>query len=81
MSRSRRKTPVVPFTNAETDKPYKQQEHRRSRRNTHQVLNESWDGDDPRLFEENYGDPWSSMKDGRTYIPKDDEWYEKALRK
>lgn len=32
MSRSRRKTPIIGMTTAESDKPFKQAEHRRERR-------------------------------------------------
>jgi hypothetical protein len=38
MSRSRRKSPFVGYTNAETDKPWKAQSARRMRRAARQAL-------------------------------------------
>lgn len=68
MSRSRKKNPITGITCAETDKPFKQKEHRRERRNTRTVLSTTADDTDARLHRSPlYGDPWSSPKDGKQY--------------
>lgn len=66
MSRSRRNSPFVGFTTAETDKPWKQQSARQVRRAAYQVLGETLDGDavpDRRVLGEPYG-----LKDGKQRI-------------
>ena len=66
MSRSRRKSPFVGYTTAETDKPWKQQSARQVRRASHQVLATTLDGDavpDRRTV----GDTWG-LKDGKQRI-------------
>lgn len=74
MSRSRRKTPIIPHTLAESDKPFKQQEHQRERSAVRDALRTDQEVlPHPKQF----GDEWSAPKDGKQYYPKD----KKALRK
>jgi len=76
MSRSRRKSPFIGYTTAETDKPWKQQSARQARRVTHQVLAITLDGDavpDRRTV----GDTWG-LKDGKQRIA---DLSSKVLRK
>ena len=64
MSRSRRKTPIVGITTAESDKPFKMAEHRRERRAVNAALAQGGEPPHALLF----GDPWSSDKDGKQYV-------------
>lgn len=73
MSRSRRKTPIIGITTAETDKPFKTREHRRERRTVHGILSASLDQDDKRLHAKRFGDGWHSDKDGKQYVPDADQ--------
>jgi hypothetical protein len=65
MSRSHRKTPKIGITTAESDKPYKEREHRRERRTVRSALHSTLDGDDRRLNRKHYGDDRHSEKDGQ----------------
>ena len=67
MSRSRKKTPIVPVTTAESDKPFKVREHRRERRAVAAALALGDDPPAPKAF----GDPWVGDKDGKLYRPGD----------
>jgi len=69
MSRSRRKTPIVGITTAESDKPFKVREHRRERRAVNIALRV---GEEPPSPEE-FGDPWKSEKDGKQFVPEQPE--------
>ena len=75
MARSRRRTPVIGITTAESDKLYKRQEHRRERRAVAQALSTGDDPPGPKTF----GDPWNSDKDGKQWF--DPERHPKYLRK
>lgn len=68
MSRSRRKTPKIGITTAETDKPFKTREHRRERRLKQSVLSSTLDADHRRMHTAPYGDPWRGDKDGKRYV-------------
>ncbi len=63
MSRSFRKTPILPIATGASDKAYKAQEHRRERRAVKIALWQDRLLPDPLAF----GDPWSSAKDGKRY--------------
>ena len=64
MSRSRRKTPLIAATTAESDKAFKQAEHRRERALVRAALAAGHeDMPAPKLF----GDPWHGDKDGKLY--------------
>ncbi|HEX5461811.1 MAG TPA: hypothetical protein VFX20_17740 [Steroidobacteraceae bacterium] len=67
MSRSRRKTPIVAVTTAETDKPFKMAEHRAERRTYRALLTARLDPDDRRLHARQYGNENHSDKDGKQY--------------
>lgn len=73
MSRSCKKFPITGMTTAESDKLFKQVEHRRERANVKIALNKGDDLPSPRLF----GDPANSDKDGKQFNRK----WPKALRK
>lgn len=73
MSRSRKKHPVVPITTAETDKPFKQQEHQRERSGVRDALKTD---KEVLPHPKQYGDPWKGMKDGKQFWDN-----EKAKRK
>jgi hypothetical protein len=64
MSRSFRKTPILPVTSAASDKPFKEQEHRRERRAVKIVLETR--GEVP--HRRTYGDPWRGDKDGKRFL-------------
>ncbi|MBB6470251.1 hypothetical protein IHE39_06355 [Aminobacter carboxidus] len=64
MSRSRRKTPIVGMTTAESDKPFKQAEHRRERRAVKAVVKA---GEEPPAPKE-FGNPWAGEKDGKQWL-------------
>jgi hypothetical protein len=68
MSRSRRKTPIVGITCAESDKSYKVSEHRADRRSHRALLTSRLDPDDRRLHSKVYGDSAGSNKDGKQYL-------------
>lgn len=63
MSRSRKKIPIVGMTTAETDKPFKEREHRRERRRVRVSLRSGDAIPHPKQF----GNPWASEKDGKQY--------------
>ena len=73
MSRSRKKTPRTGHTMAESDKPFKVQEHKRERRTVKHHLTKSDDYDSMVLPDkERFGNAWNAPKDGKHYW-KDDE--------
>jgi hypothetical protein len=75
MSRSRKKHPITGITTAETDKPFKQQEHQRERSAVRDALKTEKEVlPSPREF----GDPCKSMKDGKTVWTENQD---KAKRK
>ncbi len=61
MSRSTRKTPIFGNTTAPSDKEFKQASNRAMRRARNQ-------GEEP--HDKEYGDPWKSAKDGKSYRVK-----------
>ena len=61
MSRSTRKTPIFGNTTTPSDKEFKQASNRAMRRARNQ-------GEDP--HDKEYGDPWNSAKDGKSYSAK-----------
>ena len=67
MARSVRKNPIFGFSCAESDKPYKVDEHRRERRVSRAILNVVQDGDHPALHKINFGDPCKAPKDGKQF--------------
>jgi len=74
MSRSRRKTPVVGVTTADSDKLFKQAEHRRERRAVKALVNA---GEEPPAAK-TFGDPWDGQKDGKVRLRDPDP---KLMRK
>lgn len=74
MSRSRRKTPIVGITTADSDKAFKQTEHRRERRAVKTLLGAGEEPPPTRTF----GDPWAGQKDGKAWL---DEPAPKLMRK
>lgn len=65
MSRSRKKKPITGVTKADTEKEWKQQEHRRERARVRTALS-NFDEDGgvlPAPVE--FGDPWKGPKDGK----------------
>ena len=80
MARSRKKTPITGVTTAETDKPFKQQEHQRERSRVRDALNADRELDEidtppSKLF----GNPWASGKDGKHAF--DPDKFPKLMRK
>ncbi|GLT02739.1 hypothetical protein GCM10007897_41610 [Sphingobium jiangsuense] len=65
MSNSRRKNPIIGITTAESDKPFKQAEHRRERAAVKIAIQQGKEPPHPREF----GDPWHGEKDGKLYQP------------
>jgi hypothetical protein len=64
MARSRRKTPIVGITTADTDKPFKRAEHRRERRAAKAAIKAS---DEPPAAKA-FGNPWAAKKDGKQWL-------------
>ena len=64
MSRSRRKTPIAGITTTESDKPFKQAEHRRERR----AVKARLDAAEEPLPAQTYGNPWRGEKDGKVWL-------------
>lgn len=64
MSRSRRKTPIVGITTAESDKAFKEAEHRRERRAVKATVNTGDEPPAPKAF----GNPWAGEKDGKQWL-------------
>ena len=66
MSRSRRRSPFVGHTTAESDKEWKQQNARKMRRAVHQMLDQSTDGDILPIspYAKGHAD-WEAPKDGK----------------
>jgi hypothetical protein len=78
MSRSRRRTPVIGITTAESEKDEKREYNRRYRRASRQALAASSEPDVlPHLRE--YSDPWAMSKDGKLRF--DPEQHAKLMRK
>ncbi len=75
MSRSRKKHPITGNTTAETDKPFKQQEHQRERSAVRDALKTEKEVL-PHVKE--FGDPRGSAKDGKTIWTENQD---KAKRK
>lgn len=76
MSRSRRKSPFIGHTTAVTDKPWKAQSARRTRRQVRQTLGETLDGD--ALPEQRaITTAWDGLKDGKQRIDPNSRWMRK----
>lgn len=102
MGKSYKKYPITGYA-SDTDKPYKKQSNRRSRKNINQRLREAVFFEDNLDisadefdYDEDYGNPNFSMKDGKSkallnpdwepqywskYYNKKDELIDKTLRK
>jgi len=63
MSRSRKKHPITGITTAETEKEFKQQEHRRERAAVRDALQTE---KELLPHPKEFGNRWSGPKDGRT---------------
>jgi hypothetical protein len=66
MSRSRRRTPILGITTAETEATDKAKWHRRHRRNERVRLSATGEDYVKRSHRE-HSDPWSMEKDGKNY--------------
>lgn len=78
MSRSRRKSPIVGITTADSDRPFKRAEHRRERTAVRMRLTD--DADHATLpHAKRYGDPWRGEKDGKHWL--DREHRARSMRK
>ncbi|MDW3223416.1 MAG: hypothetical protein R8G34_11105 [Paracoccaceae bacterium] len=64
MSRSRRKTPIIGITTAQSDKRFKKAEHKRARRKLKAADLTEDTPPDPKAF----GNPWASDNDGKQRI-------------
>lgn len=78
MTHSRKKTPIVGTTSADSEKADKLQAHRRERRKVREVLHVEAD---PEVLPHTHevSDPWVMAKDGKIYVG--DELSAKQLRK
>lgn len=76
MSRSRRKTPIIGWTTAPSEKEDKRLANRRLRRIVRNILRTQEDPDVlPDLRE--VSDPWDMNKDGKQWIDPDSKWMRK----
>ena len=74
MSRSRKKHPGGGIAVSLSDKPYKEQEHRRERRRAIVALRRG----EAMPAAKEFGNPWSSPKDGKQYwTDYDERWMRK----
>ena len=64
MSRSRRKTPIIGFTSAESDAPGKKGDARRLRRRNKMRVQAGQEPVDAKTI----GGPWNWPKDGKSYV-------------
>lgn len=78
MSRSFRKTPLLPLTTAISEKEFKRKE-RKAKRRAEKVAVEK--GKEVLPDEKEYGNPWSGPKDGHVGYWKDGELNKKNLSK
>ena len=76
MSRSRRKTAVMPITTAVSEKDYKAANHRSERRTVRTALASGSDDTAPKLHQD-YGNPWNGPKDGKQRIDPKSKWMRK----
>lgn len=80
MSRSRRKNPICGITTAKSEKMDKRFNNRKIRRRNKVILEKTFDED--RLVDEKVlTNVWSMQKDGRQRFTKEDEYYNKLMRK
>lgn len=66
MSKSRKRTPIVPMTSASSDMRYKRSEHARERAAVRAALQTGEEPPPGKL----YGNPALGRKDGKQYVPK-----------
>lgn len=82
MSRSYKRNAITGHTIAESDKAYKQQEHRRERARVRTALMSADDYEELILPDtKEFGSEYKSPKDGKHYVPKDHAERAKTLRK
>ena len=76
MSRSRKKTPIIGHTKAESEKAFKQAEHQRERTAVRDALRT---GSEILPAEKEFGNPWKGDKDGKQWLrgPDRDKWLRK----
>lgn len=83
MGKSFRKTPIIGI-GSRSEKKDKQLINRRIRRRSKRILEE---GDLEDIQEAMFPkqnevmDPWNMAKDGKMYVPKNSEFYDKSIRK
>lgn len=77
MTRSRRRNPIIPWSTAASDKPFKVDEHRSERRNVRTALASGIDLDDKRMNSKTYGDPGLAPKDGKQFTDPKSKWMRK----
>lgn len=76
MGKSRKKHPFGGITACDSEKHYKQQEHKRARHQIKQMLKT---GAEELLHIKKYGNPWNGPKDGK--IRFDLKRFQKGMRK
>jgi hypothetical protein len=82
MSRSYKRNAITGRTMAESDKSYKQQEHRRERARVRTALMSADDHEELILPDaKEFGNAWNSNKDGKHYVPVSSKARTKILRK
>ena len=75
MSRSKRRTPVIGITTAETEKAYKAAAHRSERRTARTKIKSGRPDDIP--HPKKFGDPWGAPKDGKQMVDPKSKWMRK----
>jgi len=82
MSRSYKRNAITGHTIAESDKAYKQQEHRRERARVRTALMSDHDYEELVLPDaKEFGNEYNAPKDGKQYVPVDHAERTKTLRK
>ena len=82
MSRSYKRNAITGHTMAESDKPYKIQEHKRERARVRTALNSCDDFDELSLPDpKEFGNEYNAPKDGKQYVYKNRRERERTLRK
>jgi hypothetical protein len=67
MTRSFKTNPVVGWSGARSDKPFKVSERRKERHQVRQVIQTTGDDTDRRLHGDNWGNPAMGPKDGKAW--------------
>ena len=82
MSRSYKRNAITGYTMAESDKPYKIQEHKRERARVRTALNSCDDFEELSLPDpKEFGNEYNAPKDGKQFVCRKCDEHKRTLRK